>query len=209
MAVAPSLDLLSASEMLALRSHIAPEDVWSLRTVAGRFVAVEASKTSGSGVLTLIASLIRDAQANDGLVAWVGTSKSIFHPPDFDAAGVDVAALPIVRAPDIDKAARAADTLMRCGSFALIVMDWHAQALPLAQQTRLAGLAHQFHTGLVCIRAAGDARMRGSLVSLRCVTGKKRMGHNCFSCGLRAVKDKRSFAGWGHTEMHVGVDGLC
>ncbi len=209
MAIATPPELRSAADMLALRAHISPEDAWTLRTVAGRFVAIEASKNSGSSVLSLLASLIRDTQCRGGLVAWIGSPRSIFYPPDFAAAGVDVAALPVVRTPDLEKAAKAADTLTRSGSFALIVVDWHAQALSLAHQTRLAGLAHQFHTGVVCIRGKDEVRMGGSVVSLRCVTGNKRMGHNCFSCGLRAVKDKRFSAGWGHTEMRTGVDGLC
>lgn len=204
-----SSKILSASTLLAHRRLAAPPKIWSFDTIAGRFIALDPDPESGTAALSLLAGLIREVQAAEGYAAWIAGPQRIFFPPDFAAAGVDLAALPIVRAPDATKAARAADTLLRSGSFALIVLDGDGQALPLALQTRLAGLAHQHHTALVCLRAPGEAAVRGSLVSLRCTTQKRRTGHDCFSCELRAVKDKRQTPGWTHQELRHGPDGLC
>jgi recombination protein RecA len=187
----------------------APPKAWAIDAIAGRFIALDPCPESGTAALSLLAGLIHEVQAAEGYAAWIAGPNRIFFPPDFAAAGVDLAALPIVRVPDATKAARAADTLLRSGSFALIVLDGDGQALPLALQTRLAGLAHQHHTALVCLRAPGEAATRGSLVSLRCTTQKRRTGHDCFSCELRAVKDKRQTPGWTHQELRHGPDGLC
>lgn len=204
-----SSKILSASTLLAHRRLAAPPKTWALDTIAGRFIALDPCQESGTAALSLLAGLIREVQAAEGYAAWIAGPQRIFFPPDFAAAGVDLAALPIVRVPDATKAARAADTLLRSGSFALIVLDGDGQALPLALQTRLAGLAHQHHTALVCLRAPGETATRGSLVSLRCTTQKRRTGHDCFSCELRAVKDKRQTPGWTHQELRHGPDGLC
>ena len=202
-------DIITASTLLDRRIHTAPPEGWTLATAAGRFIALDHAPESGTASLSLVAGLIREAQAQQGLAAWIAGPRRIFFPPDFAAAGVDLAALPIVRAPDAAKAARVADTLLRSGSFALIVLDGDGQALPLALQTRLVGLAGQHHTALVGLRQADDRPSRGALVSLRCATAKHRAGHDCFACTLRAVKDKRQTPGWTHQELRHGPDGLC
>jgi len=201
-------DIITATALLDRRIHEAPPGGWSLSTAAGRFIALDHAPESGTAALSLAANLIREAQAQEGLAAWIAGPQRIFFPPDFAAAGVDLAALPIVRAPDASKAARAADTLLRSGSFAVIVLDGDGQALPLAVQTRLAGLAAQHHTALVGLRSPGDRPTRGALVSLRGATGMRRAGHDCFACTLRAVKDKRQTPGWTHEELRHGPDGL-
>ncbi|MBX3179643.1 MAG: recombinase A [Candidatus Hydrogenedentes bacterium] len=210
-ASAPSAiaDITTASTLLDRRIHDAPPEAWSLAAALGRFVALEFGPGSGTAALSLAAGLIREAQAQQGLAAWIAGPGRIFFPPDFAASGVDLAALPVVRAPDAARAARVADTLLRSGSFALVVFDGDAQALPLGVQTRLAGLAVQYHTALVTLRSPGERSSRGSLVSLRCATGKRRAGHDCFSCELRALKDKRRAPGWTYEELRHGPDGLC
>lgn len=205
----PLIPIATARNLFERRPLTARAAPWALDAIAGRFIALDPCPESGTAALSLLAGLIREVQAAEGYAAWIAGPQRIFFPPDFAAAGVDLAALPIVRAPDATKAARAADTLLRSGSFALIVLDGDGQALPLALQTRLAGLAHQHHTALVCLRAPGEAAARGSLVSLRCTTQKRRTGHDCFSCELRAVKDKRQTPGWTHQELRHGPDGLC
>ncbi len=199
----------TARNLFERRGALTSAPPWSMAGLAGRFIALDPCPESGTAALSLLAGLIREVQTAEGYAAWIAGPQRIFFPPDFAAAGVDLAALPIVRVPDATKAARAADTLLRSGSFALIVLDGDGQALPLALQTRLAGLAHQHHTALVCLRAPGEAATRGSLVSLRCTTQKRRTGHDCFSCELRAVKDKRQTPGWTHQELRHGPDGLC
>lgn len=206
----PALTNIPTARNLFERRHpLTRATPWALASLAGRFIALEMWPESGSANLSFIVGLIREVQEAEGFAVWIAQPRCLFFPPDFTEAGVDLAALPIVRAPDSTKAARAADTLLRSGSFALIVLDGDGQALPLALQTRLAGLAHQHHTALVCLRTPGEATTRGSLVSLRCTTQKRRTGHDCFSCELRAVKDKRQTPGWTHQELRHGPDGLC
>ena len=210
-AAAPSsvAEIITATTLLDRRIHTAPPEGWSLATAAGRFIALDHAPETGTAALSLVAGLIREAQEQQGLVAWIAGPQRIFFPPDFAAAGIDLAALPIVRAPDGVKAARVAHTLLRSGSFALVVLDGDGQALPLSVQTQLVGLAQQHHTALVGLRSPGDRPTRGALVSLRGATGKHRAGHNCFACTLRATKDKRQTPGWTHQEFRHGPDGLC
>jgi recombination protein RecA len=192
--------------------RVAPEIVeepWSIEALAGRFV--EISGGSATAALTTVAGLIVQAQERGELAAWIGRAESIFFPPDFAASGIDLAALPVVRAENVTQMARAADTLLRSGGFAMVVLDLDGRVeLPMAMQTRLVGLAKQHHAALVCItRAMRHAPARGSLVSLRIETERARTAPGCFTVTLRAVKDKRRAPGWTHREICHGPDGVC
>ena len=202
-------NIITASTLLERRIHSAPPEGWSLKSAAGRFIALDPTPESGTATLSLAAGLIREAQQQEGLAAWIAGPRQSFFPPDMAAAGVDLATLPIVRTTDAGQAARVADTLLRSGSFSVLILDGDGQAFPLALQTRLVGLAQQHHTALVALRQSGDRPSRGSLVSLRGATEQHRVGHNCFACGLRARKDKRQSPGWTHEEFRHGPDGLC
>ena len=182
---------------------------WRLQTVAGRLV--EISSAGNTAALTLAATLILEAQHGQEPVAWVSARESIFFPPDFAAAGIDLAALPVVRIEDIAKAARVTDTLLRSGGFGLVVLDLdNAAGLPMAAQTRLAGLAKRHHAALLCLtRREGRTPNLGSLVSLRCESSKQRVEENRFTCELRVMKDKRRSLTWQHTEVCHGPDGMC
>ena len=182
---------------------------WSLDELLGRFV--EISGGAATAALSVAARLIAETQCRRELAAWIGNREYTFYPPDFAAAGIDLAALPVVHVPDAAKAARAADALMRSGGFALVVMDLGYRAeLPMPVQTRLVGLAGKHHTALVCItRRDSDSAALGSLVSIRGETEKQRAGFDRFDCTLRMVKDKRHSPGWIHTEVCCGVDGVC
>ena len=210
-AIAPTsiADIITATTLLDRRTHCAAPEGWSLSTAGGRFTALDPTPESGMATLSLVARLLREAQEQEGLAAWIAGPGRLFFPPDLAASGVDLAALPVVRAPDAPKAARIADTLLRSGSFAVLILDVDGQAFPLALQTRLVGLAQQHHTALVTLRQPGERASRGSLVSLRGATQQHRVGHDCFACGLRAVKDKRQTPGWTHEELRHGPDGLC
>jgi recombination protein RecA len=124
--------------------------------------------------------------------------------------GVDLAALPVVEAPDPLSMAGAADLLLRSGAFGLLVADLGAGArLPVRAQTRLAGRAKHHEAALVFLTEKRDDRPSlGSLVSLR--THVVRAGHEAelFRCETRALKDKRRGPGWKHTEVFRGPDGL-
>lgn len=182
---------------------------WWLEVLAGRFVEVGGGPATAG--LTLCARLMAQAQRERNLAAWVGTRGSVFYPPDLSAAGVDLAALVVVRAPDVRGLWRACDTLLRSGGFKLVVADVQGEvAAPFAAQTRLGGLAQRNHATLIALtRQSRREGPRGSLVSLRAETEKRRIGHDGFLCRARVVKDKRRAPGWTHEEWCRGTDGLC
>jgi recombination protein RecA len=181
---------------------------WQLSAFSGRFGEISGDVAGAS--LTLVFRLIREAQEQGEAVAWVGRWQSTFYPPDVADAGVDLAALPVVRAPDVLAAARAADLLVRSGAFGLLVLDVGPGAvLPLPAQTRLVGLAKQYDTALICLTEKSvDRPSLGSLVSLRAHTEKTRPQRDRFNCEVRVLKDKRRGPGWKHTEVCRGPDGL-
>jgi recombination protein RecA len=181
---------------------------WRLSAFTGRFA--EVSGDVSSAALTLVFRLIHEAQKQGESAAWVGRWESTFYPPDVARVGVDLAALPVVRASDVLGAARAADLLVRSGAFGLLVLDVGPRAvLPLPAQTRLVGLAKQYDTALICVTEKGSDRPSlGSLVSLRAHTQKTRPERDRFHCEVRVLKDKRRGPGWKHTEVCRGPDGL-
>lgn len=185
------------------------ETRWGLDALAGRLV--ELSGSAPSAALTTAAALILEAQKRGEPAAWVAGLRSIFYPPDFAAVGIDLEALPVIRAADVKGSWRAADALLRSGGFGVVVLDLGTGTdLPLAVQTRLAGLARHHRTALLCVtRKGSNVPSMGSLVSIRAEVEKRRADFDRFACEIRVVKDKRQRPGWGHREVCCGPDGLC
>lgn len=181
---------------------------FSLAGFAGRFAEISADPAGAP--LTLAIRLVLEAQRKREPVAWIGRHASPFYPPDVADAGVDLQALPVIWAPDPLGAARAADLLVRSGGFGLVVVDLGTEArLPIAVQTRLAGLAREHEAALVFLTEKEERHPSiGSLVSLR--THAVRTGHetSAFRCEARALKDKRRGPGWRYAEVFRGPDGL-
>ncbi|MCP3981001.1 MAG: recombinase A [bacterium] len=190
--------------------------VWRLSTLSGRFTEI-CNDRSGAA-LTLVFRLVLEAQRRQEPVAWITHGHSIFFPPDVAETGVDLGALPVVRAERTIQAARAADFLLRSGAFGMVVMDIGADTrLTLNVQTRLVGLAKKHACALVCI--TGDANagrprsatpgVLGSLVSLRAQTSRGERAGDRYRCEVHVIKDKRRGPGWKHGEECLGPDGLC
>lgn len=186
-----------------------PAHTWSLDTLAGRFVEITSRRTPT--FLTAAAALILEAQQRGELAAWIGDTESVFFPPDFAASGIDLAALPVIRVTQLDKAAMAADALLRSGGFTLIILDIsQLGSLRVGAQTRLSGLARKVHAVLLYVtRNEHGSPSLGSLVSIRGEIDKQRSGFNRFTCELQVVKDKCTGPGWGHVEVCRGPRGLC
>jgi recombination protein RecA len=142
--------------------------------------------------------------------AWIGDARISFYPPDLAACGVDLAALTVLRL-ESAKLWHGCDTLLRCGGFALILVDvCGALTLPFPMQTRLAGLAQHHNTALIALaRSSRRDQPRSSLASLRAETALRRAGRDCFACEARIVKDKRRVPGWAHEEFRRGTNSLC
>ena len=185
------------------RSRIA----WTVEEFAGRVVEIRA--VGPSPLLALAARLILDAQHNSEPVAWISARDALFYPPDFIANGIDLVALAVVRMCDPKSAAVAADKLVRCGAFGLLILDlgddpWFADAL----LNRLVRHAEQSHTAIVCLtEARRDMRALGSLVSVRTEATRARVGQQ-FRCTARAERDRLRGPGWTYEQECDGTVGL-
>ena len=182
---------------------------WSLASLAGHLAEVSDSGAAPS--LTAAASLILEGQERGEPTAWIGLGRSIFFPPDLAEWGIDLEALPVIRAPGADAAFGAADQLLRSGAFGLVVLDLEDRTrMPLAVQSRLAALAREHHALLLCLtRKRSGAPSLGPRVSLHGEGRISRAAFNRFDWQIRVVKDRRGAPGWSHTESCRGADGLC
>ncbi len=181
---------------------------WGLSTFAGRFVEVSADQAGAA--LTLAFRLVLEAQKEGEPVAWITGRVSTFFPPDAADTGVDLSALAVIWAPEVIAAARAAEHLLRSGSFGLVVLDLGAKAhLPLHAQSRLAGQARQHAAILLCLTEKERNRPSlGSLVSVRVHAARRARAGDRFRCETEILKDKRRGPGWDQMEVCRGPDGL-
>ncbi len=186
-----------------------PPGRWELPALAGR--VVELSAWGAGAALTLAFALVLDAQRRAEPVAWVCTGESTFYPPDAAEGGVDLAALPVVRARDGRKALRAADLLVRSGGFGLVVVDLGSQAdVPLSALARLGGVAAEHSAAVLCLtrKPAGNPSL-GSVVGVRAEAVRERAAPGRFRCRVRVLRDRRRPPGWSQEEVCRGPDGLC
>ena len=183
---------------------------WSRSELGGRLT--ELSACGDSSALTLAFALIADAQHEGEPAAWISSAagQSMFFPPDAARCGIDLDALPVVRAKDAQAAARAADKLVRSGAFGLVVLDLGARArIPAPLESRLLGLAGKHDTVVLFLTdKQSEAPSLGSLVSLRAQAVRSRTAEDRFTCEARILKDKRRGPGWSHHEVRHGPAGL-
>lgn len=190
-----------------------PVKGWGLDALAGRLVEVSGSGSTAS--LTTVVRVMLEAQRRGEPVAWVTAQSSIFFPPDLVASGIDLGALPVVRVTKAYEVARAAETLLRSGGFALVVLDLgRQQSMTLAVQTRLAGLARRYNAALLALTRKPPSRPSlGSLIAVRVDCTRQRRGCRQFDCELRILRDKRGGEsrqrGARHMERCSGPDDLC
>lgn len=100
------------------------EAPWGLPLLLGRLT--EISGSGASGVLSCALGLIAEAQRDEaryGPPAWVGSTGSLFFPPDAVRAGAAPERLVLLRLPSPSARFHAATTLVRSGAFGLVVVD--------------------------------------------------------------------------------------
>jgi len=141
------------------------------------FRAGQLLELSGSapGKLSTVARLIVRAQAEGEPIVWVGArDEAGFYPPDFALAGIDLAALVVVRVPHEQGAhalLRASEVLLRSGAFGMVVVDLAEVAIPrgeLAWQARLSGLVRRHEARLVLLTSSrSEDPSLGPLIGLR------------------------------------------
>ncbi len=185
------------------------EGQWSLDDLAGTLVELRATYTTAA--MTASARLLREAQERGEPVAWITCRPSAFHPPDLVRWGIDLAALPVVRAPDVRGLLRASDEILRSGAFGLVILDFPPDAMaPTALMTRLGGLATRHHAVVLCLtESRRDGASLGSIIGVRTAGVFRRESHGRFTWTLTALKDKRRGPRWRHSESCDGPDGLC
>lgn len=182
---------------------------FKLQALAGRLV--ELSGAGASAVLTVAMQLVWEAQCHGENVAWVGVGGSTFFAPDAARGGIDLAALPVVMAPEVLAAGRAVSHLLRSGAFGLVVLDLAGLTvgkeidLPMPLLSRLNGLAQKHGSVLVVLTAkeAGEASL-GSLVSLH-ASVRRDEGE---SAVVHVTKDKRHGPGWSQRATFHGPAGF-
>lgn len=201
-----------------------PPPLWGLGELAGRLVELSAPPDGASARLTAAVALVLEAQRQGEPVAWIAAEEGSFYPPDLDASGVDLEALAVIRVATRagsrgalrDKTAArqalsAADRLLRSGAFGLVVLELGAlRELPLAAQTRLAGLAQRHDSALLCLTSRGEEPgSLGSLISLHASATRRPTADGRFCCELTVLKDKRRGPGWRErAEGYRGPPGL-
>lgn len=173
-------------------------------------IAATPARDAGSAALTAAAGLLWKAQQRGEPAAWINARTSSFFPPDLDAAGIDLAALVVVRTKGPAAASRAADKLLRSGAFGLVILDLGAHAIvPAPLLGRLLALAQKHHAAVVFLTEKSDeAPSLAPIVSLRVAASRRRIGTGRFACRIEARKDKRHAPGWTHEETFRGPPGL-
>lgn len=143
-----------------------PREVpWGLPLLVGRLT--EISGSGASGVLSCALGLVAEAQRNEtryGPPAWVGSTGSLFFPPDAVRAGVSPERLVLLRLPSPAARFHAATSLVRSGAFGLVVVDL---ADPGRAPAGLTGEGSPFRSGggiPPLARLAGLARKKRSAV---------------------------------------------
>jgi recombination protein RecA len=210
--------VITSSELSALMSRLgisqgvspSPQSGhWGLDLLSGRIA--ELSSDGECASMSAAVALVLQAQRRGEPAAWIAVGHSAFYPPDAARSGVDLASLPVIRANDSRAAARTADRLLRCGAFAVVVVDLgrdHRIRVPV--QSRLAGLAKKHRAVLLCLtKKKRDEPSIGSLVSLRGVTRVRRTAFDRFRWEIHVTKDKRRGPGWTYEETLCGPEGLC
>jgi recombination protein RecA len=127
------------------------------------------------GKLSTVARLILRAQAEAEPVVWVAArDEAGFYPPDFALAGIDLAALVVVRVPHEQgphALVRASEVLLRSGAFGMLVLDFAGTVVPrgeLAWQARLSGLVRRHDARIVLLTASRrEDPSLGPLIGLR------------------------------------------
>jgi recombination protein RecA len=202
--------VLSLDELRARRGDPAVDAApWGLEALRGRLV--ELSARGATATLTAAIELVLEAQAASEPVAWLCLTGGTFYPPDVADSGVDLAALIVVRAPDLVTAARAAERVLRSSAFGRVVIDLGAHGdgeLSMAHQGRLVSLAQAHDAAVVCLtNKPAEAASVGALVSLRAEALRVR-ADQAFDVTLRAIKDKRRGPGWTRAARLKGPAGL-
>ncbi|MFP4484518.1 MAG: hypothetical protein ACLFO1_06650 [Spirochaetaceae bacterium] len=177
---------------------------WRLRYLAGKL----AELTGSQGSLSLVTSLIREAQTNREVAAWITAHPDTFYPPDLADNGVALETLPVIFAKTGREAFRSAEILVRSGAFSLIIIDLGRNGtVPAAYQGRLVRLSQHHNAAVVALTVAPSGGL-GSMVSVRLEPRRTRLSAQLVRYEAQATKDKRNGPGWIHAARYRSLAGL-
>jgi recombination protein RecA len=172
---------------------------------------VEISCPRGEAGVTLAMSKIAEMHREGEPAAWVGSSGSLFYPPDAHRLGVCWEGLALVVAPDGRAAGRVADKLLRSGAFGMVVVDLVGARGRLAEPLlgRLLRLVEVHESGLLFLtRSAATEPSLSSLISLRVEGFWERTDPRQLRASYSVIKDKRRGPGAFAQEVYDGPMGL-
>lgn len=115
----------------------------------------EISQPHYGGLLSALMDLLLDAQQQGEQIAWVA-GASLFFPPDLAFRGLDVRALTVILLPTPLAGLQACETLLRSGTFGLIVVDWGGGSVEEAIVGRLARLSEDREVAVVFLTKKKD-----------------------------------------------------
>ncbi|HKW09357.1 MAG TPA: hypothetical protein VJO33_03195, partial [Gemmatimonadaceae bacterium] len=118
----------------------------------------------GSGKATLLRQIVEQTLSEAGWVAYIDATRTL-SPRDWAHLG-DEEGLWMIRPRDPTRAAWSADVLLRCGAFALVVMD-SAPVVSRGVAVRLTRLARESGAALVIAGEEGSGSLLGGAVRLR------------------------------------------
>ena len=209
---------------------IPPEDEKRLICPAGTILIYDARLYHAGGANTSdkIRYAVQGFCCRKNIKPFCDHTRSI--PPDIVENGIDLAALVVIQVPDGRAAWRSADLLVRSGGFGVVALDLGAMDkkanLPLAVQSRLAGLAKKHRAALLFLteRTARDVTVQqsssphpsslGPLISLHVETERALKIGDRYACELHVLKDKHGHRSpvhpsWQEQELCRVPDGLC
>lgn len=155
---------------------------------------VELSRAPGAAATTSATQIVLECQRAGDPAAWIQPEGGSLFPPDLAAAGVDLAALLVVHVPRVAGRAglpKAAELLLRSGSFGAVVVDVDRQPPPRggAWLGRLGSLAREHACRCVFLTAPAEGSL-GPLVSLRLRAARRRVRPGRFVLDTEVLKDK-------------------
>ena len=135
----------------------------------GRLTEVVGAR--GSGKATLLRQIVERTLTQAGWVAYIDATRTL-APRDWAHLG-DHDGLWMIRPRDPSRAAWCADVLLRCGAFALVVID-SAPVVSRAVAVRLTRLARESGASLIIAGDEGSGSLVGGAVRLRVARGAGR-----------------------------------
>jgi len=149
----------------------------------------------GSGKATLLRQIVEQTLSNAGWVAYIDAMRTL-APRDWAHLG-DGEGLWMIRPRDPARAAWCADVLLRCGAFALVVID-SAPVLSRGVAVRLTRLAREAGAALVIAGEEGSGSLVGGAVRLHVQRalgrGQRGEGGTAIGAGASAQRERLQIA---------------